>query len=607
MTPDSFSIDITRLWASRPPKHYNNLKVTDLDPLSKSTIPREIEVQLPDPDGSKVLAIWHGSPPIQVDDYVRCRRDTTDTNVLIVEGAGGATSDVKVLNKLDATTAPTVNDDSGDGYDVGSIWVDVTNDNAYICLDATVGAAVWKPISGSGVWPTAGTANIDAEIYAAIDDFFDDLSNGDLGIIGEGDFTTAVSHQSIPDGASVRGSGVGVTTLDNSSDQSTLWINDGTSTVQDLTVTGTKTTGNVAITVGNSGGADAIFIDVEAIATATSGTAQAFYMFSSDAKLFGCLASASGGGTNRAVYGYNSSGGVAVELHNCRLVGDVVADQSGCTVDIFGGYIDGDVTAQNSGAIELHGLPTITGTVSSGVTGEYRDSDGNIYFAGSNELDVFLSDEASVGAFGQTRNRFGGQSLLTHFRNSTGWSGASFVGSPFESSPTTQYNDDSYYLITSSTTAGAFYQKSPVASPLGKGLLTRVSANQAATYAGIRFDDGTDNNYVMWQIDSQTTSSTINLRQVERIGGGTPTVTTYTIYCIPGEFLVLNLDTVDDGGGNWRAQHNIWGEMVSQRGFFFAYSSTMTWTISRVGLFTAKTGGTTRVGIFDWVAGDIAT
>lgn len=52
-------------------------------------------------------------------------------------------SDVQ-LNKTDATTAPTVNDDSGDGYSVGSQWLDVTNDLAYVCLDATSGAAVWK-------------------------------------------------------------------------------------------------------------------------------------------------------------------------------------------------------------------------------------------------------------------------------------------------------------------------------------------------------------------------------------------------------------------------------------------------------------------------------
>lgn len=43
-----------------------------------------------------------------------------------------------------ATVAPTVNDDAADGYQVGSIWVDTTADEAYICVDSSIGAAVWK-------------------------------------------------------------------------------------------------------------------------------------------------------------------------------------------------------------------------------------------------------------------------------------------------------------------------------------------------------------------------------------------------------------------------------------------------------------------------------
>lgn len=55
------------------------------------------------------------------------------------------------LNKLDATVAPTVNEDSGDGYEVGSWWYDVTADQAYTCLDATVGAAVWRRVGASAI------------------------------------------------------------------------------------------------------------------------------------------------------------------------------------------------------------------------------------------------------------------------------------------------------------------------------------------------------------------------------------------------------------------------------------------------------------------------
>jgi uncharacterized protein YlxP (DUF503 family) len=52
-------------------------------------------------------------------------------------------------NKLDATTAPTVNDNSGDGYSVNSVWIDTIANKAYICLDSTVGAAVWKDITAT--------------------------------------------------------------------------------------------------------------------------------------------------------------------------------------------------------------------------------------------------------------------------------------------------------------------------------------------------------------------------------------------------------------------------------------------------------------------------
>ncbi|MDQ3803274.1 MAG: hypothetical protein M3416_05405 [Acidobacteriota bacterium] len=46
-------------------------------------------------------------------------------------------------SNLAASAAPA-NEDSGDGYAVGSVWIDTTADDAYVCLDASVGAAVWK-------------------------------------------------------------------------------------------------------------------------------------------------------------------------------------------------------------------------------------------------------------------------------------------------------------------------------------------------------------------------------------------------------------------------------------------------------------------------------
>lgn len=60
-------------------------------------------------------------------------------------GGGGA------QNNYTAAVPPTINDDSADGYSVGSVWVDTAANERYVCLDAAAGAAIWEK-------STAGTA-----------------------------------------------------------------------------------------------------------------------------------------------------------------------------------------------------------------------------------------------------------------------------------------------------------------------------------------------------------------------------------------------------------------------------------------------------------------
>ena len=55
-----------------------------------------------------------------------------------------------VLNNFSATTIPSVTDDSSAGYSVGSVWINVSTDKAYTCVDATAGAAVWNEAGGGG-------------------------------------------------------------------------------------------------------------------------------------------------------------------------------------------------------------------------------------------------------------------------------------------------------------------------------------------------------------------------------------------------------------------------------------------------------------------------
>jgi hypothetical protein len=52
-------------------------------------------------------------------------------------------------NNLSASSAPTATDDTTEGYEPGSLWVDLSADAAYVCVDATEDAAVWVQCGGA--------------------------------------------------------------------------------------------------------------------------------------------------------------------------------------------------------------------------------------------------------------------------------------------------------------------------------------------------------------------------------------------------------------------------------------------------------------------------
>lgn len=58
-----------------------------------------------------------------------------------------AAAAVLPLNNYTATSDPTVDDDSGDGYTVGSQWFNTSTGDRFQCTSAAVGAAVWVAVS----------------------------------------------------------------------------------------------------------------------------------------------------------------------------------------------------------------------------------------------------------------------------------------------------------------------------------------------------------------------------------------------------------------------------------------------------------------------------
>lgn len=87
---------------------------------------------------------------------------TTDQKRLYI-GHSSSNWLLGVLHKINGTTAPTTGDDAADGYSVGSVWVDTTNDKAYVCVDSTTSAAVWQQVSGTG---TGGITQLTSDVTA---------------------------------------------------------------------------------------------------------------------------------------------------------------------------------------------------------------------------------------------------------------------------------------------------------------------------------------------------------------------------------------------------------------------------------------------------------
>ncbi len=98
--------------------------------------------------------IQTASPTANLSGYVIGPTSAVNNNFPAFDGTTGVlikdSGEPVLKSKRDATQAPTVNNDTTEGYSVGSEWDDVTNDEAYVCLDATEGAAVWTEITGGG-------------------------------------------------------------------------------------------------------------------------------------------------------------------------------------------------------------------------------------------------------------------------------------------------------------------------------------------------------------------------------------------------------------------------------------------------------------------------
>ena len=205
-------------------------------------------------------------------------------------------------------------------------------------------------------------------------------------------------------------------------------------------------------------------------------------------------------------------------------------------------------TTWNSGGNIVHKLFDAAGATklsvqdSAEVEVAYVDSNGKMLCA----LDTH-PDSDGRGAFARFVNRLGISTYDLHFRSGAAppagyaWQGAPFGGTPATSldyayaseyltfAPTASTR---YFLSRAVTNAGANWQ--------GKRLDGRFNARVNGR-VGLRFDDGTDNNYSQVYATGEANNGTMTVTYQYRTGGGGVTTVTSSINVPAGEFISLVL------------------------------------------------------------------
>jgi len=167
-------------------------------------------------------------------------------------GSGGA-------NKLDATANPTIANDSSQDYAVGSVWINVSTDKIFICVDSSSNAAQWRQVvanDGLKIVPeTTNTIDIGSSSlkYKDIHLAGNALIGGTLGVTGLSTLASLNSTTSTLGSVTVGGTG------NNGSINGVVIGNTNASTIAGTTVSASSgftgdLTGNVAGNVTASSG-----------------------------------------------------------------------------------------------------------------------------------------------------------------------------------------------------------------------------------------------------------------------------------------------------------------------------------------------------------------
>lgn len=208
--------------------------------------------------------------------------------------------------------------------------------------------------------------------------------------------------------------------------------------------------------------------------------------------------------------------------------------------------------------------------------------------------DVFAYGDA-LGLQRRFINRYGNANITDHFRSGSIPTGHTWQGAPFATPSSIQYAFQGEYLAVADGANLGFLAKTGITTYLNKRMLIRLIPSQNCSI-GMRFDDGTDNNYYQaYFVYASNGQGTLKTQQ--RTGGGAVT-TTSIVTVFLNEFLTLMLYCVSGGVG-----HTDYFYVVNETSDVanLTSGSNVSWAVSRVGIVlnadSASKGG---FGFVDW-------
>ena len=182
-------------------------------------------------------------------------------------------------------------------------------------------------------------------------------------------------------------------------------------------------------------------------------------------------------------------------------------------------------------------------------------------------------------------NRYGRAQYTDHFRSGTIPTGYAWLGAPFGGAPAVlDYSHNGTYMELQCN-ASPHFLATNITVYTSKHFVGRFCTARN-TFAGIRVDDGTNNNYCVWGLDAGTNGS-YTPKFIEVAGGGGP-VSNTAHASRDSEFTSLLMY-------HYASDPSFVGYFVNEAGGWSyadnCYSNIIAWTPARIGLYYTFNGG----------------